>query len=193
MKSRRGPATVPAARLRVRAGWKQTTENNKHTKSSVRSNRGNLYKKSSVVVSEAGVSRVRSGRGSFHRKIQVKSRDGALLPVCIRSSLWSSHEGLKASGGAGRWDCVAAVFRRCDGCRVSPACISSISDHDCVLRDSVSACDCMALAVVTAAPREAPAELVRHCTRAKGPVGECALSLLYTPRSLEMARDPRSQ
>jgi hypothetical protein len=63
---------VPAARLRVRAGWKQTTENNKHTVL-CRSNRGNLYKKSSVVVSEAGVSRVCSGRGSFHRKIQVKS------------------------------------------------------------------------------------------------------------------------
>jgi hypothetical protein len=32
-----------------------------------------LYLKSSVAVSEAGVSRVCSGRGSFHRKIQVKS------------------------------------------------------------------------------------------------------------------------
>jgi hypothetical protein len=33
--------------------------------------------KSSVVVYEAGVSRMCSGRGSFHRKIQVKSSHGA--------------------------------------------------------------------------------------------------------------------
>jgi hypothetical protein len=36
--------------------------------------------KSSVVVSEAGVSRMCSGRGSFHRKIQVKS---SLIPEFI--------------------------------------------------------------------------------------------------------------
>jgi hypothetical protein len=63
---------VTAARLRVRAGWKQTTGNNTKVLCSV--NRGNVYtQKSSVVVSEAGVSRMCSGRGSFHRKIQVKS------------------------------------------------------------------------------------------------------------------------
>jgi hypothetical protein len=39
------------------------------------------HKKSSVAVSEAGVSRMCSGRGSFHRKIQVKSSQVSAGPV----------------------------------------------------------------------------------------------------------------
>jgi hypothetical protein len=77
VKTRRGPNTVTGETARgatedARARWKQTTGNNTK-KSSVDVPPRQCTQKSSVVVSEAGVSRMCSGRGSFHRKIQVKS------------------------------------------------------------------------------------------------------------------------
>jgi hypothetical protein len=83
------------------------------TKSSVEVTEAICTKKSSVVVSEAGVSRVCSGRGSFHRKIQVKSsRDCHAL---------SRFDTVRFNNQCTQW----AEFSRRSAITVSPA--SSVS------------------------------------------------------------------